>query len=424
MKRNLTKIETTSAPRRTLQSVALFGVLLCLSADGFSSQGAATQKKTEKLSKTPKVAVSPNPAPPVTPVTPVKKETKKIPTETLIKTLDKAYCDVVLKPEKPNLKKTKSVKRPPQIVPAAERFEVLAYDTLTQPSIKKLQAVIVAKLEARTTINLKLLTPKATYIFRKTTFKPMIDILSFTVTLKGKVTPILVTGISEKGEIFRLQASLNFPEYEEFLKNAKAPVKKYGFSVALGTTALWINQTDLEKYFENTPTLKLSAHYTLKPNRWRLGVNTFINLFPISRTNTNITARFLGINAKVIYTLSHPNSRATYTAGLGVYYLTMLVTNRAFGVRDLFGPELILGFSTPMTTIDRLALNLKFSPISDGTFLMGLANREIAVSLATIRTLEKLRTLEFSIDYANLKIALGSKIIGADSLTAGVGYGF
>lgn len=206
--------------------------------------------------------------------------------------------------------------------------------------------------------------------------------------------------------------------------------KVWYFNVGAGLTSLNYTQSsangsNVQEYSSIQVTAKLGASYRLT-DHWDLSTNLYMNLAPLSNSRTDgVSARFFGANFRIGYRFIFDDPRWSLLLSTGVYYMTMFVTNNAFGFQNVAGPQLF-----PLLVFNQDSRNtyftyLKYSPISTTGFsLFSFQSREIAGGFGWIFPVSNDHTLTLSLDISSLKVDLPVGNATNFSGTLGVGYGF
>ncbi|MCM2278645.1 MAG: hypothetical protein NDJ89_11280 [Oligoflexia bacterium] len=247
---------------------------------------------------------------------------------------------------------------------------------------------------------------------------------TFKVPLTGVTTEVRLRAVDSRGQVENLPFSLSLPEWGR----VKLPARPRVASIvaALGFTSLGYAQTRSEAYSGVFLTGKLAYRHELQANRWDLALSAFGNLVPLmSSRGDGVVARVVGANFRVGYLV--PGISDPWRLGLmvGGYYTTMLVTRKAFGYTNIVGPQIFPTILRRFRNGHGMAAYFKFSPISDGTSLLALGNREIATGLSYSIPQASDESLEMSLDLADLRLisgAGGATAVASTSVTAGVGY--
>lgn len=122
---------------------------------------------------------------------------------------------------------------------------------------------------------------------------------------------------------------------------------------------------------------RLGARATFKEDRFRAAAGGTVTLFPLLSTpSTQPWVRFFSLEAFGGYRFyKHAERPLALHATLGVFYTTMLIQNRAFGIAYVLGPLLGVDLSTRLPNRHPLGAAIRALPALDfsGVQLRGLA---------------------------------------------------
>ncbi len=211
-----------------------------------------------------------------------------------------------------------------------------------------------------------------------------------------------------------------------------------GFSSSLGLSIISYTETGITPLSETALTGKISYGRALPWRRWDWGVNSFLTLLPLTASKSP-SARFLGVNARVGYTLPFIQEPWKVSILGGFYYTTMIVNLanltavEKFGFSNMLGPQLFPTVRRRLNNGQTVSGYLKFSPVSGGPFLLGVANREIGLGMTYSRPVGKNEhPLSVGIDLARISLQQDFIVRGntytveiqSSSYSLAVGYGF
>jgi len=149
-------------------------------------------------------------------------------------------------------------------------------------------------------------------------------------------------------------------------------------SIGLGLSFDSYRETNHPDYFASNIRLNSELHYHIN-DAWELGASAFLTTVPMTKTQPS-TLRLLGAELETGYRC-YATRKVTVKIFAGGFYRTMLVTDNAFGVKNLAGPELFPRLEYLATKGTLLGLSIKYSPILNN-LKFNSSNREISVSLS------------------------------------------
>ncbi len=221
---------------------------------------------------------------------------------------------------------------------------------------------------------------------------------------------------SDKGDILGTVKFANKqdkdPLASEFaiLYRAKKRTPRLSFSANLGPTYLRYKETpDPIQVNEFALTLKLGASYQVVPKRIEASLGAYFSLLPLwysSVPTAQPSARFLGTNARLNYLFAGTPGKTEWSFGTGWYMWSMFVSGNAYGINLLTGPQLFLQTKRFAAGERAKFAYLKFAPITAGTSIPKLADREIAVGGGIQMNSPKAsRALLLTFDVADIRLS-------------------
>jgi hypothetical protein len=207
------------------------------------------------------------------------------------------------------------------------------------------------------------------------------------IPIKQQQFDVKVVAIGPFGQIESRTFQIRVPEsvWNHHLdSNSDTNSNRFGLSGNLGWTYLDyqedINQLQLS---EVSLTTKLNAHYKLIPNQLTLSGSIFANVLPVyfSSASTTQSARFFGVSGRIGYQLPIPTSGVIWSLLGGWYVWGMLVSNQAYGVKQLAGPMAMIHAKIPTALKRPTYAYFKFAPISTQGGQISFQYRELAFGL-------------------------------------------
>ncbi len=196
------------------------------------------------------------------------------------------------------------------------------------------------------------------------------------------------------------------------------------FHFGVGLSFLSYADRNFSSYTEKALTLKLSANSNFSYS-WSWGLNGYFTVLPFSKSG-DITARYLGANARVGYLLSSKKSPWKFSVMLGAYYLTMFVSKPDLGFKNMMGPQLYPYLVRVFNNGDALSFYAKFSPVGGGFKILSLSNREIAAGTSYSFGFKNGHSLSLTADFAILQLTFPGQqndLIKNNTITFGLAYG-
>jgi hypothetical protein len=200
---------------------------------------------------------------------------------------------------------------------------------------------------------------------------------------------------------------------------------KWFLQPGLGFTTSNYLSAERINYSSEALTVKGAVSYRLSP-QWEVGGNVFYTAFFLSKSDPATDVRYLGLNARVGYTVPWLTDPWSLSLCAGMYQLSMSVTNDQFGFSGLTGPQLFPVIRRKLSEFDSLSGYLKLSTVSSGSLnVTDLTNREIAAGIHYSRALGKSGTrLGLTVDYSDLSVGLFGFPMTLKTLTLGTALSF
>jgi hypothetical protein len=244
------------------------------------------------------------------------------------------------------------------------------------------------------------------------------------IPLTGKSTQIQIVSMGAKGDVQSeiVELVADWPGVWARM-NAQPGPKRFRFTPGVNVSFINYDESSLPApYTEKALTFKASLGYQLQPSSpVSLEAGGYYTLLPISKS-TGETAKFLGLNLRLGYTIPSSSAWSLSFQG-GLYYLSMFVTNNAFGFSNMAGPQLYPTLRYDMASGNAIQLYVKVSPVTTGTGKL-FADREIAGGGAYIIGLGGGHTMPITFDISSLLLHLEGVDISSSTVSFGFGYGF
>jgi hypothetical protein len=246
------------------------------------------------------------------------------------------------------------------------------------------------------------------------------------VRVKGHSSAFHLTAVGPKGEAVTETWTVSFDDFSAAVQTARSgrPPARFSWSGGLGVSSISYLQTSVPDFSQLGLTAKVGVNYRFVPSRWDLGLSTYLTALPLSSNLAGTKARFVGVNFRVGY--ATPWLRGPWHLSLqaGGYYASMFVSGSEFGYRNLSGPQVFPAITRTLARGDLLQGYFKFSPVTDGTQLLSLSNRELAVGASYVQVTRAKRHLVYSLDWSQLHFGTSGSEISSTSISLGLGYGW
>ena len=243
------------------------------------------------------------------------------------------------------------------------------------------------------------------------------------IVLTQKVTDVQLVAVGPHGEREEQMLRVNYPNFALWRADQKDPLKKrHAILTAVGPSYLSYSETLSPTLSQVALTLKVNYLYLLAPPRWDFGLSGYLTVLPLTSNIPGVTARFLGLNARIGYVL--PTVFEPWRVSLmgGFYYTTMFVPSGGFGFNNLMGPQFFPVVRRMFGNGDTLMSYFKFSPVGSGLTIIQLSNREIAVGAGWTHRLRGGNAIAYGLDFSDLSVSADGIDIESKSATLSVGY--
>ncbi|MGK5085534.1 hypothetical protein WDW37_19780, partial [Bdellovibrionota bacterium FG-1] len=181
---------------------------------------------------------------------------------------------------------------------------------------------------------------------------------------------------------------------------------------------LTYTETRLNPYSAILLTPKLGVTYALT-NQWSLGVSAFLNAVSLVSSDPTVGVRFLGLNARAGFAFPAGISSWKTMLMLGVYSLSMTVSNQSMGFDRLDGPQIVVAERKAFDLKNALSAYVKYSALLSGSDL-AFAQRELAGGLSFQRRIGT-QTYTAGVDASDFGFNIGFIQIQSRTLTFGLG---
>lgn len=245
-----------------------------------------------------------------------------------------------------------------------------------------------------------------------------------TIALEKDTTLFQVTAVSSTGTVETEFKVLIVPRLKFLSGERKA--RRHIVTVSIGPSTLNYSEvygrTLTRTLNQVSLTLKAAYNYLLAPPNWDLGINAYITALPLTSTSTgtssaNETARFVGANARLGYSIPFIKEPWKLSILAGWYYTTTIVSNNAMGYQNLMGPQIFPTIRRVLKSGDAVFAYFKYAPItSDGLFeFLGPNSREIAAGFGWVHPMKNGTPLSISFDFASLGFTIPTRVSTIDA---------
>ncbi len=194
----------------------------------------------------------------------------------------------------------------------------------------------------------------------------------------------------------------------------------FGFSAR----SIAYSQTNLNKLSETSIAGNILYRQTLA-NHWTFKARSLLDLVtttPFSTASNQMSARFFGLGADLIYLISiHPQKWSVAIAG-GVYYSTMLPSGMNFGYTNLWEPELFPVLTYSPDNKNAFDAYLRYAPV-DSQFNLSFASHELNGGIGWTRTYRNRRSLSLNLSYRQVNLLQNEISIKINAVSLGISYG-
>jgi hypothetical protein len=181
-------------------------------------------------------------------------------------------------------------------------------------------------------------------------------------------------------------------------------------SLGLGVTSQTYTQSFSDPIKQTMVTGKFSfAHEISKNQRWFATFSGRMDLIPISDTigtsGGSSNLKFLGLNARVDYSVPAVTDPWKLNLAFGYYYVTT-VGNSSLGFTNVSGPQAFPSVRYYFRNESYLNFYAKYSPVLSSGKPLPFSNREIEVGADYGIPIKDSHALSFSLDYSSLNLVL------------------
>jgi hypothetical protein len=197
----------------------------------------------------------------------------------------------------------------------------------------------------------------------------------------------------------------------------------FRFSAGAGLTVLSYRQQAVTPFSEMAMTIKGSASYPLIKDQIDIGISGFYNVFGFASTSPRgYKMRYMGLNARVGYSVIKAPSAFRLNLNVGVYYNTSF-SDIGFG--NMMGPQLYPELSYIFSNGHSLHAYGKFSPALSSDYSISFSdNRELAAGLHYSFPITPVNRLTIGLDLSQLMLSVAPNwgATNTYSLSGGVSF--
>lgn len=252
------------------------------------------------------------------------------------------------------------------------------------------------------------------------------------IPLKGEITRLAIVSIGPLGEVEKSEHAIRFAGWKEYVKGFETQVpKRFLLSAGAGVSYIAYEDNRIASFSETALTVKAAATYALAPPSWDLGASVFFTALPITVSEPESRARFLGVNLRTGYALPFVPDPWRVALHVGGYYTTAFVSAKVagasfdeFGFGSMMGPQVFPTVRRAFSGNRSTNAYFKFSPVASGVSFLSLSSREIAFGGGYSLPIDKRRVLSITLDAATLQLLIEDVRISSRSITLGASLGF
>jgi hypothetical protein len=177
-------------------------------------------------------------------------------------------------------------------------------------------------------------------------------------------------------------------------------------SLGLGITSQSYTQSGNQSTLNQTmTTAKFSfAHEISKNQRWFGTFSGRMDLLPLS-DNQNSGLRFLGLNARIDYSVPQVTDPWKLNLAFGYYYVTS-IGNSFLGFTNVSGPQAFPSIRYYFRNENYINAYAKYSPVLSSGKPLPFSNREIELGADYGIPIKDTHAISFSLDYSSLNLFL------------------
>lgn len=247
------------------------------------------------------------------------------------------------------------------------------------------------------------------------------------IPITGALTQADILSIDAYGVTAKEQYDIEFPAWDAYRARmqAKYDAERNGIpnplSISLGLSQISYAETQLEDYSATVMTGKVNYVRPFLAPRWNLGVGGFVTILNL-KENYPAKVRFLGINARLGYSLIKNPKRWRAGIYFGAYYTTMNVKDNRFGFYDINGPQIFPVVRRVFNQGRSISFYLKFAPLVSNSSLLTFSSREIATGLEYIYNYNGGRSHGVQLDLSSLVLKLPSQTMRLNTVSLSMSY--
>ncbi len=181
-------------------------------------------------------------------------------------------------------------------------------------------------------------------------------------------------------------------------------------------------------FTEKALTAKGAVTFLLKPGCLDLSASFYATAVPLSMSLSEVTARFLGVNARVGYVTPFVSEPWRLSFMFGWYYTTMFVSPSVLGFRNMAGPQVFPVIRRAFSNGRSLLFYAKVSPVgASGLAFESFTNREVAGGSSYTWSIWNKRTMSATLDVSSLKLdvpRLDQLKVDSTSISLGLAVGW
>ncbi len=198
-------------------------------------------------------------------------------------------------------------------------------------------------------------------------------------------------------------------------------MKRFYFTPALGSSYISYTESYENPLSAIFVTPQLAMQYVVLPPWLTLQVSGFVTAVSFGSTRSDVSARFLGFDGNVGFSVPLGRSGMRLHTLAGWYYKTMIVSPATLGFQNLMGPTVYAMVDYRFRSGHSLGIFGKLSPAMSDTGFNPLNNREIVAGVMWSHQLTPRLTLPIQFEYSMIDLYLSSKNLQQRSFALTVG---
>lgn len=245
------------------------------------------------------------------------------------------------------------------------------------------------------------------------------------ILLGGQLTAFKLEYVDHLGKSHQELMYVQFSDWQKMYEewHREKEFKYHYLTLGLGATGLHYTQSDVSPYRAWLSTAKATYRYAFS-KKWDMAFNSFFNTHTFWKNREDVSAQFLGINARFGYTIHWPGSPWGLGLMAGYYYVTMFVPGNKLGMAHMTGPQFFPVLSRRFPGGSNVYFYGKYSPVSTDFKIRPLRSREVACGAGYGIPVFSNANLLFMVDLSNLQFSTQSDLGVSNTASFSLGIGF